>query len=205
MLDDYAKNIADIKPVEIMSLLEKYSDDTDDIPDKTPVRICGIVSGRTDKNTKNGDAMAFVTLEDRYASIEALIFPKVLGKYGYLLTKDSAVALYGTLSKREEEDVKLLADAVLPLTVNAKYVNKAESQPKAKLTLYIKVQSMDSYGCTKAKQYLDVYSDENSDAAVRIYDMSAGKYYGRDVPVTLTAGLIFRLKKLLGADAVILK
>ncbi len=205
MLDDYTKNIADIKPVEIMSLLEKYSDDTEDIPDKTPVRICGIVSGRTDKNTKNGDAMAFVTLEDRYASIEALIFPKVLEKYGYLLTKDSAVALCGTLSKREEEDVKLLADAVLPLTVNAKYVNKAESQPKPKITLYIKVQSMDSYGCTKAKQYLDVYSDENSDAAVRIYDMSAGKYYGRDVPVTLTAGLIFRLKKLLGADAVILK
>ena len=54
--------------------------------------------------------MAFVTVEDYSSSIEMLVFPKTLQKYGYLLTYDSAIAVSGTLSIREEEDVKLLCE-----------------------------------------------------------------------------------------------
>ncbi len=211
MLDGYKKNIEEINPVQISSLLEKYSDDGEAVAEKNTVTLCGIISERTDKNTKNGGVMSFVTLEDRFASMEILVFPKIFEKYSRYLQTESAVAVRGTLSKREEEDVKLLADSFLPLISDADYKEKAsvattaEKKPAGGITLYIKVNGMDSYGCEKAKQYLDVYSDEESDTAVRIYDAVTGKYYKRDIPVTLTQGLIFRLKKLLGSDAVVLK
>ncbi len=217
MLDDYSKNIADLKPVEISTLIEKYSDETGIQPDKAPVTVCGTVSARTDKNTKSGGVMSFVTLEGRYSSMEILVFPKILENCRQYLLTESAIAVSGTLSKREEEPVKMLAERILPLVSDDKYVKRAEpvSQniqtpkgeyvKKSELTMYIKVNGLESYGCTKAKQYLDVYTDESSTACVRIYDTVTGKYYKRDLPVTLTPGLIFRLKKLLGSEAVVLK
>ncbi len=214
MLDDYRKHIEDIKPTEILSLIEKYSDDGQSLPERTQVTVCGIVSARTDKNTKNGGTMSFVTVEDRCASIEVLVFPKVLEKYRQYLLSDTAIAVFGTLSKREEEDVKLLAENIQPLITDGSYESRPKTQaepvksvhpPKRGITMYIKVNGMDSYGCEKAKQFLDVYSDEESQVEVRIYDSVTGKYYKRDIPVTLTQGLIFRLKKLLGSEAVVLK
>ena len=65
--------------------------------------------------------MAFVTVEDYSSSIEMLVFPKTLQKYGYLLTYDSAIAVSGTLSIREEEDVKLLCDEIIPLVSDGEY------------------------------------------------------------------------------------
>ena len=59
--------------------------------------------------------MAFVTVEDSTASIEILFFPKVLERVGHLLVFDSVIAVSGTLSAREDEEVKLLADRCVEL------------------------------------------------------------------------------------------
>ncbi len=66
------------------------------------VTVAGIVTKRTNKLTRAGDGMAFVTLEDRYADMELVIFPKVLAAYDALLTYENAIAVTGELSVRED-------------------------------------------------------------------------------------------------------
>ncbi len=83
--------------------------------DGMPVRMGGILTQAKGKATKKGAFMGFVTLEDLTGQIEGLVFPKVYEKYSPLLQVDSLVVLTGKLSLREEEEAKLLVDAVLPL------------------------------------------------------------------------------------------
>ena len=80
--------------------------------------LSGIVTARTVKQTRNGDSMAFITLEDRYADIEVVVFPKVFALCAALLTLENAVAIKGKLQIRNEEPPKLLAQAVIPLLSN---------------------------------------------------------------------------------------
>ena len=76
------------------------------------VTVMGIVQSRHVKTTKNDAAMAFITLDDGSGSIEVVVFPRVLDKYGGLLTVDSVVLVTGRTSIREEEAVKLLCSEV---------------------------------------------------------------------------------------------
>ncbi len=157
VLDDFKKHIASLKVDKISDIRASFSDNTADegeedgditvssdktgeYTDKSRVVVIGCVTKRTNKATKSGEQMAFVTVEDYSSSIEMLVFPKTLQKYGYLLTYDSAIAVSGTLSIREEEDVKLLCDKIIPLVSDGEYdanVNiptlNPEKSPKPKL------------------------------------------------------------------------
>lgn len=86
--------------------------------DKQQVAIAGVVSKRVSKLTKKGDTMAFVTVEDRYAEMEVIVFPKVLESAAPYLAYDTAIFVVGELSVREEEAPKLLARTVFPLRTN---------------------------------------------------------------------------------------
>lgn len=59
--------------------------------------------------------MAFVTLEDWTGQIECLVFPRVFERYQAILQPDTAVAISGKLSVREEESPKLLAERIVSL------------------------------------------------------------------------------------------
>ncbi len=205
LLDDYTNNIKDIAPTEISALCRKYSKDGEIPDDGAKATVCGIITSRSDKNTKNGGMMSFITLEDRYGELECLIFPKTLEKFGMYLTLGSAVAMHGTLSRREEEDVKLTPIQVLPLQANERYKPTVRANAKKPPVLYIKVPSLDGEKCIKAKQFLDVYTDEESRTAVKIYDSSNDKYLKRSLPVSVTDGLLSQLKSLLGEGCVVLK
>ena len=58
------------------------------------------------KNTKNGDKMAFFTIEDRYGEIECLGFPKVYASYGHAIHPDPVGAMEDALKeiKRIEKE-----------------------------------------------------------------------------------------------------
>ena len=83
------------------------------------VQMGGMLTEVRQKATKAGNLMGFATLEDLTGTIEALIFPKVLERVTTQLVPDTAVVLAGRLSIREDEDPKLLLDAVEPLLTNA--------------------------------------------------------------------------------------
>ncbi|MBR4206130.1 MAG: DNA polymerase III subunit alpha [Clostridia bacterium] len=126
ILDDYGEHLKRIDPTRISEIRASFVNGTEGeeespgnsqpaFTDKSRVTVAGSVSKRVNKATKSGEQMAFVTLEDGTGSIEMLVFPKILQKIGYLLNFDSVVAVSGTLSAREDEEVKLLADRVIEL------------------------------------------------------------------------------------------
>ena len=80
------------------------------------VRMGGILTESKGKVTKKGAMMGTALLEDLTGSTQVLVFPKVYQRFSTLLRVDGCVILEGRLSLREEEEPKLMADVIRPLT-----------------------------------------------------------------------------------------
>ena len=73
--------------------------------------------------------MAFLTLEDRYAEIEVIVFANLLGQYSELLTVDSAVAVTGELTVRDDEAPRLMLRSAEPLRPNSQIAARPSRPP----------------------------------------------------------------------------
>lgn len=128
MLDYYSRNLAKLRPIQINEVL-RAGEEGAPFTEKQTVSVAGIVTKRTVKQTKNGDTMAFVTIEDRYAEIELVIFPKVYAANMAMLNYDSALYVTGEISVRDEDPPKLLAGAITMLENNDAFDDDSFAQP----------------------------------------------------------------------------
>ena len=62
---------------ELAALTNANAEKIKEMPDKSVVRIGGVVSKVQLKMTKKGDRMAFVTLEDMAGMVEIIVFPEL--------------------------------------------------------------------------------------------------------------------------------
>jgi DNA polymerase-3 subunit alpha len=85
-----------------------------DRTDKEEVSICGIVTGIKLLNTRKGDRMAFITLEDLSGFVELVVFPETYTQYSDLLNSEEALLVKGSLDIGEDA-CKLLVNEVVPL------------------------------------------------------------------------------------------
>ncbi len=123
MLDNFSDNLSDLDASPISEYIPIVGDeDSFDHADREKLSIAGMISSVSVKKTKNGDKMAFLTLEDKYAEIECITFPKVFQEVSYDIIIDSAVYVEGTLSIKDDERPKVIVNSVTPLVENAKYV-----------------------------------------------------------------------------------
>jgi len=137
-VEEYMEKISRISKYnigDILNAIEKDEDGNvrivdDRLCDGMFIRLCGIISNRKNKTTRNNSQMAFVTVEDVYGGIEVLVFPKVLTNYSHVLQEESIVVVEGKISIREDEEPKLLCEKVIP-------IEAMENIPK---TIYIKIQ-----------------------------------------------------------------
>ncbi len=106
MLDEYSLHIKELAPNSIA----EYVSETSDAADKTRVAFVGMITSVSGKTTKNGDRMAFFTLEDRMAEIECIVFSRQYNEYGHLVLADHGVYVEGTLSVREDEAPKVIVN-----------------------------------------------------------------------------------------------
>ena len=83
----------------------------------------------TTKTTKNGDRMAFFTLEDRFAEIECIAFARKYAEASYLIQPDTGVFVSGNLSLREDEAPKLLINNIEELIENKRF-KESDVKPK---------------------------------------------------------------------------
>ncbi len=123
LLDDYAAHVDALAQPSICDL-------TDAPAEGDKVIACGIVTLKQNKTTKNGDAMAFLTLEDRAGSIEVVVFPKLFAEIEPLLHLDSAICVQGKISLRDDPP-KLLADRILPLIPSDRFHPETYRSPFA--------------------------------------------------------------------------
>lgn len=204
--------------------------ESDKYADEQYVDVLAIVSDVKKKATKSGANMAFVTLEDIYGSMEALVFPKVLERCNDLLAPGGAVKVHGRISFTEEKDPKLLVEYMTapfsPEEMLAQGGRTADSQkrksnmPKAPRAeqpqvqikgyntayrgLYLRVPSLDHPLCKKALQYVEVF-DGITD--LYLYSLSERKLVRAPAKyrVAVNYELVAALKRLLGDGNVALK
>lgn len=216
ILDGYKKHSKVLEPVEIAEITASYSDDGED--DNEPVSayenkkvtVCGMLTRFNVKTTKKGDDMAFMTVEDRYGEIEVILFPKVYEKYRGYISSTEPMFITGTVSKRVEEDAKLLCDTVYPLIPDDKYKDITENTVKTSSTapkknkIYVRVPSVNKEVYPVIDRVLAlaaIYESETAKDKFIIYAEDEKKYHD-PLTVEITDGLRKTLVKLCGEDNV---
>lgn len=145
--------------------------------DGKSVRIIAMINEVRTKVTKNGSTMAFVTLEDRFGSIELLVFPKILMEYSILIREGKAIFAECSVSVKEDEETKLLCNKVYPaprtdaeiakFKVMYNSIQEKQEQPSFahkgsqtkddKSGLYLKFKNQECNEFIRAKQVLDIF------------------------------------------------
>ena len=127
LLDDFSKCVEALEPRPISDMIpaeDGAEESASPLPDKTKVRIAGIITGVTVKTTKREERMAFFTVEDAGGVIECLAFPKVFRRDADIIKADNAVFVEGNLSVREEESPKILVSLMGLLVDNAHFTSR---------------------------------------------------------------------------------
>ncbi|MBP5207564.1 MAG: DNA polymerase III subunit alpha [Clostridia bacterium] len=196
--------------VDIARVLAETSEEYGGIKDGDNVAVAGIVTELKKKATKNGQLMAFATLEDMSGQIECLLFPTVYEKIAPRLSGETPLYVSGRVSVHEEEAAKLVANDASLLTDpvaaprRAAYVaEKREEPPRGNVRrgLYLKVPSKSSPEFERAMKLLAVFDGETP---VYFYfeDEKALKCAPRSCFVQFNDVLFEELKKQLGDGAV---
>jgi DNA polymerase-3 subunit alpha len=88
--------------------------DTVKIEDGSRAVIGGMIADKTIKYTKTNRAMAFITLEDLYGTVEVIVFPNDFERYARYLNQDAKVFVEGKVSVEEDKDGKLILEKLTP-------------------------------------------------------------------------------------------
>ncbi|WP_234123037.1 DNA polymerase III subunit alpha [Clostridium hydrogenum] len=124
-LEDYKETLDAVTNTKISDIVgyesieenesENLQQQDNGIVDGTRVVIGGIITNVTKKVTRSNTMMAFIKVEDMYASIEIVIFPKVLEKNTSCIKEDELVIIKGRVNKKEDEQPKILCEEITPL------------------------------------------------------------------------------------------
>ena len=117
-LEDYRR--------EIEGLASHRLGDKDEFNHDVKVRVCVVLSSVKFRNTRNGEMMAILKIEDLTGSIEALVFPQTLEKYRELLISDGLVGISGRISRQDfAEEPKIKVEEIIDLEEAAKSWSRA--------------------------------------------------------------------------------
>jgi DNA polymerase-3 subunit alpha len=76
---------------------------------------CGLLKGKRTINTKKGDKMAFVQLEDYKSHAEIVVFPKVYKQVEQWLNEYDVFMVKGSIDMSSQNKCKILANEMVPL------------------------------------------------------------------------------------------
>ena len=204
LIDGFSRHLEAISPDKISEIIEQSADDADTgskYKDKSQVKIAGIITSKRTKVTKNGDVMAFLTLEDRYAEIEVIVFAKSYGKFSHILEAEAAVAIQGNISTEEGESPRILLSTATALIPDSEYSSKKTNTEEPKI--YIKVPNLLDSRINNLKR---IAALNRGNAKIVLYDNSRGKYCAlKDALVSPSDKVMERLLSIFGAENVILK
>lgn len=164
------------------------------------VTLLGMVVGVRKKATKNNAQMAFVSLEDMYGAITALVFPKVLEQYGSLLYEGAVVEVQGKLSFTEDKAPELVCQSLGkpadPVSV------KAPAGKPVRPGLYLRLSSQRDPRYDKAMRYIAVFDGGATDLYLTFQDTGKLLRAPAKFRVEINRPLLRALKELLGAENV---
>lgn len=222
ILDAYSEHIEKLGVTSSSRITNVSRDDEeydaelpgDEYKNKDELVLAGMVTERSVKSTRSGERMLFLTLEDSTGEIELIAFPKIFEKYSPMLVLESAVAVRGKLSFKDDEAPKLIVDEVLPLCRNgtemlffekARTHGASKDSPRETKTkrLYLRVPDTE---CVEYKRALALAGIFTGSVPVIFYSVADKSYSGRErMSVEVNDYLISEYKELLGEENVVYK
>ncbi len=97
------------------AVIDDYKFINDSLQDGDHLITAGLVIADRVLLTKRNERMAFVTIEDATGSFELIVFPRVFEESRELLRENEVLLIAGSLSLREDEDPKVIADKIMLL------------------------------------------------------------------------------------------
>lgn len=119
-LEEYENSLETMTNTRISDIVseemdEELAEKVLKVRDGDKVILGGIITSINKKVTKKNEMMAFIVVEDLYASIEVILFPKTFEKYKGIITEDAVIVIKGRVNIREEETPKILCEDIEPL------------------------------------------------------------------------------------------
>ena len=208
MIDGYSRALSEMEYDRISDILSSFNDDTGGEPkfkDGDRVVICGIINSVKKRAVKSGDTMANLLVEDRFAEIEVIAFPKQYKNYDTLLEEERCVLIEGSISLEENEVPRIFLRAVKEVSADSEYEKKLpENPPLTDKKMYIRVPRFPD---AILENYLDRMTTLYSgDCQIVLYDTSTGKYLqNKAYKVNLTDNLIEKFETRFSKNNIVIK
>ncbi len=193
-MDDYRDKLSGLNTVPIARMMTSLEEGDGAFRDGQAVTLAGLLSSVRTKQTRSGSTMAYAELEDDAGTVELIIFPATLEKWGKNLRNDTAVLVQGRISVRDEREAQVVCDSAQPL---GEAPQKKETPGG---TLYVKLTGEQSAAARKIRPMLTMFP--GSSRAVVYYEDTKRK---QAIACDLDSRLIERLRELAGGENVVLK
>ena len=206
LIDDYADHIALIKPESISEILndtdENNNSEQKKFKDKQTVKIAGIITGKKTKAVKNGDTMAFITVEDRLAEIEVIVFARQYSKISEELYLENAISIDGNISIEEGETARIILSGISRLISNSE-LPRAKADIEKGIRIFIKVDSCSDQRLARLSRISMLNPGQ---ASIVVFEASTKKYsIFKGGTISPTDKVIDRLKSIFGEENVVKK
>lgn len=156
------------------------------IKDNQSVVIGGIITEKTIKYTKQNKAMAFITIEDLFGTVEVIIFPRDYEKYSRYLNEDEKVFVAGHANVEEDKNGKLICE-------------KIYSFDDTKRELWLQFATKEAFEEKEKELYSLLYgSDGNDEIVIYIASPRAMKRLGQNYNIHINPELVGNLTEFLG-------
>ncbi|MBE7077057.1 MAG: DNA polymerase III subunit alpha [Clostridiales bacterium] len=166
----------------------------------------GVISDYRSLQTKTGNRMAFMKLEDLTGKFEVVVFPKVYEKFSEILGNDKVVAIKGRFSLRDGK-VSISADNI-ELLENSEKNEETETHETEEVEvvrprrLCLRYNINDGIVHEAVKKVLSNY---NGIDQVFIKDTGSGQVFKSNQLVSIRESLLFELKTILNKDDIIVQ
>lgn len=209
MIDNFSEHIKSIAPDGISDIIADTSEDNENnaktvYKDRQAVKVAGIIGSKRTKTIKNGQTMAFITLEDRSAEIEVIVFAKQYSQYSAEIFNENAVLITGTVTVEDGEGTKILLSSIEPLKSNADFVSdKSREAERLKHRVYVKFPELTDNLLNKVIR-LSLLHPGTSEVVV--YDAKNNRYSAlKENRINASDNVISRLKYIFGEENVVVK
>lgn len=111
-LERYSKTAQNMNAVSSTEIAESANPTDGELPplaEKQVVTFLGLVTAKKVTTSKKSQKMAFVTVEDEYGSVEAIVFPKIFETVNHMLEIGNVIAVNGELSFKDSDESEVTA------------------------------------------------------------------------------------------------
>lgn len=193
-LDSYLNEIEKYSTIKSLEL-EINEDELQNtlLQDGQPVKFIAVVNQIKTKITKNNDMMAFLTLEDLYGEMTAIVFPKTFAQVRDSIEQDAIVKVEGRLNIREEEITIVVMKIEPYLQHDTEFL--MASQTRKQLTIHIP-QNASEENLKVLREFIKQITNQKGNSKVKINNNGNEKEF----EMFLNERIMQQLKEMVGEE-----